>query len=155
MIQPLFGFKVQRPFQNGRHRIPNFYLYKMTVGGGGAPCVQNGLLTLAICKPAIRRVAPEGSVIIGFAGNGIRSEGYDNNSIVYAAVVSRRLIRGAYCSKADRGRCRHHFSFSDTVALRGLCRQRPRPQARSRAGSSRLSGGGSEPPVRWSEDRLP
>jgi hypothetical protein len=80
----------------------------MTVDDGGAPCVQDGLLTLAICKPTVRRVAPEGSVIIGFAGNDFRSEGYDDNSIVYAAVVSRRLTGCEYYSKreyADRPDC--------------------------------------------------
>lgn len=78
---------------------PKFYLYKMTVDDGGAPCVQNGLLTLAICKPAIRRVAPEGSVIIAFAGNVMEKDGYKDNCIVYAAVVSRRLDNGNYYSK--------------------------------------------------------
>ncbi len=53
--------------QSGQKRIPKFYLYKMTVDDGGAPCVQDGVLTLAICKPTIRRVAPEGSFSIGFA----------------------------------------------------------------------------------------
>jgi hypothetical protein len=72
-------------------RIPRFYLYKMTVDDGGAPCVQDRMLTLAICKPTIRRVAPEGSVIIAFAGDCIGSDGYNDNCIVYAAVVSRRV----------------------------------------------------------------
>jgi hypothetical protein len=48
----------------------------MTVNEGGAPCVQDGLLTLAIYKPAIRRTAPEGSVIIAFAGDCMGGEGY-------------------------------------------------------------------------------
>ena len=87
---------MRSPFPTGQSRIPTFYLYKMTVDDGGAPCVQNGALTLAICKPIIRRVAPEGSVVIGFAGNCLTSSGYDDNSIVYAAVVSRRLAHGEY-----------------------------------------------------------
>jgi len=72
----------------------------MRVDNGGAPCAQNGLLTLAICKPTIRRVAPVGSVIIGFAGDSLRSEGYFDNSIVYAAIVSERL-GGEYYSKRE------------------------------------------------------
>jgi hypothetical protein len=33
------------------------YFYKLVVDDGGAPCVQNGLLSLAICKPQIRKTA--------------------------------------------------------------------------------------------------
>lgn len=99
---------MRNTFQTGQDRIPKFYLYKMTVDNGAAPCVQNGLLTLAICKPTIRRVAPKGSVIIGFAANSLGSEGYRDNPIVYAAVVSRKLFCGDYYSKreyADRPDC--------------------------------------------------
>ena len=90
---------MQQPIQTNHDRIPKFYLYKMTVDNGGAPCVQDGGLTLAICKQTIRRVAPEGSVIIGFAGNDLRDEGYHDNSIVYAATVTRPLNPGEYCRK--------------------------------------------------------
>lgn len=80
----------------------------MTVDDGAAPYFQNRLLTLAVCKASIRRVAPEGSVIIGFAGDCLASSGYEDNSIVYAAVVSRRLTDGEYYSKrkhANRPDC--------------------------------------------------
>jgi hypothetical protein len=80
-------------------RIPKFYLYKMTVDDGGAPCIQDRMLTLAICKPTIRRVAPEGSVIIAFAGNLMEKDGYEDNCIVYAAVVSRRVDNQEYYSQ--------------------------------------------------------
>ena len=46
---------------------------------------------LAICKPTIRRVAPEGNVIIEFAGDRVGSDGYEDNPIVYALVVSIRV----------------------------------------------------------------
>lgn len=32
------------------------YIYKLTGDDGGAPCVCDGILSLAICKPAIRAV---------------------------------------------------------------------------------------------------
>ena len=99
-----FNWRLKSPnmrerLQKGRDKVPKFYLYKMTVDDGGAPCVQDGLLTLAICKPTIRRVAPEGSVIFAFAGNCMDSEGYRDNCIVYAAVVSRRVPNCEYYSK--------------------------------------------------------
>jgi hypothetical protein len=68
----------------------------MTVDNGGAPCVQNELLSLAICKPIVRRVAPEESVIIGFAGDGLDSKGYRDNCVVYAAVITKKLEHGSY-----------------------------------------------------------
>jgi hypothetical protein len=71
----------------------------MTVDNGGAPCVQDGLLTLAICKPTIRRVAPEGSVIIAFAGECMKRDGYMDNCVMYAAVVSRRVPNRDYYSE--------------------------------------------------------
>lgn len=75
---------------------PKFYLYKMTSDDGAAPCVQSGLLSLAICKPVIRRTAREGDVIIGFAGDGLEGKGYLNNCIIYVAVVSKKLEGGSY-----------------------------------------------------------
>jgi hypothetical protein len=68
------------------------YIYKMTNDDGGAPCVWNGTLSLAICKPAIRSSAPEGSIILGFAANSLDP----NNPLIYAAKVTARLERDEY-----------------------------------------------------------
>src|SRR5438093_13698108 len=43
------------------------YYYILSHDGGIAPCVDTGLLTLAICKPGIRRTAVQGDWIIGFS----------------------------------------------------------------------------------------
>jgi hypothetical protein len=64
----------------------------MTSDDGGAPCVWNGTLSLAICKPAIRSSAPEGSIILGFAANELDRR----NPLVYAAKVTWRLENGEY-----------------------------------------------------------
>ena len=93
------GLPAGNPLRRVHTFLPRFYLYKMTVDDGGAPCAQDGMLTLAICKPTIRRVAPEGSVIVAFAGDCMGSEGYEDNCIVYAAVVSRRVPNQDYYSK--------------------------------------------------------
>ncbi len=63
------------------------YVYKLTVDNNGAPCVWNGRLSLAICKPAIRRTAPMGSCIFGFAGNTM-AQRYPGNPLIYAAKVT-------------------------------------------------------------------
>ncbi len=69
-----------------------FYYYKMTVDGGGAPCVHRGLLSLAICKPLLRQTAEEGDVVIGLAANRID----DGNRIIYVARIGKALRDGAY-----------------------------------------------------------
>lgn len=43
------------------------YYYILSHDGGVAPCVDGGLLTLAICKPGIRRTGSQGDWIIGFS----------------------------------------------------------------------------------------
>jgi Nucleotide modification associated domain 2 len=63
--------------------MKKFYLYKMTVDNGGAPCVQDRILSLAICKPRIRSSAlkeAEEAILLGFAAKQLRS---DNRLILY------------------------------------------------------------------------
>ena len=68
------------------------YLYKLTVDDGGAPCVHRGLLSLAICKPMIRKTAVIGDVIFGFAAKSLSS----NNRLIYVARITDRLTDGIY-----------------------------------------------------------
>jgi hypothetical protein len=72
------------------------YIYKMIVDAGGAPCVSKGILSLAICKPAIRSTAKRGSIILGFAANSL----YRKNCVVYVARVTRKLDGRKYFSKS-------------------------------------------------------
>jgi hypothetical protein len=77
----------------------DIYFYKMTDDSGFAPCVEGGKLTLATCKPDIRRMAVPGDVIIGFSCND------DGARLIYAARVTKRLSNGDYYrSSAYRGR---------------------------------------------------
>jgi hypothetical protein len=79
------------------------YIYKLTVDDGGAPCVRDALLSLAICKPAIRSTARSGNVILGFAGNYL----YEDNTLVYMATVTQHVDGrkyfndGPYASRPD------------------------------------------------------
>jgi len=77
-----------------------FYLYKMTVDNGGAPCIKRSLLSLAICKPVIRRTAEKGDIIIGFAANSL----YRDNRLIYIAKVSKKLSAKKYYSQQEYGR---------------------------------------------------
>ena len=71
------------------------YLYKLTSDRGGAPCAieplpgERPLLTLAICKPAIRRTAQPGDRILGITSHALaQTDGYRLGAVIYAAIVA-------------------------------------------------------------------
>jgi hypothetical protein len=74
--------------------MAKFYFYKLTVDDGGAPCVENDLLTLAICKPMIRSTADDraNDVIFGFAANSLHAD----NRLIYIARITKKLTKGNY-----------------------------------------------------------
>jgi hypothetical protein len=81
-----------------------YYFYKLTVDDGGAPCVSDNLLSLAICKPMIRRSASAGDVIFGFAANSLHRD----NPLIYIARVTEKLNGPDYYGSpkyAKRGDC--------------------------------------------------
>ena len=68
------------------------FVYKLMYDSGGAPCVADGLLSLAICKPQIRRSAVRGDWVYGFGGNNDDPP----NRLVFIAKVSQRIPSGRY-----------------------------------------------------------
>ncbi len=79
------------------------YLYKIISDRGGAPCAppplrgEPHLLTLAICKPAIRRTAQSGDRIVGIASRALEAkEGYAPASVIYAGTVDQALPASRY-----------------------------------------------------------
>ena len=72
--------------------MTRIYYYKLTADNGGAPCVERGLLSLAICKPRIRTGAQKGDWIFGFAANSLDS----GNRLIYIAEVTDKEINGRY-----------------------------------------------------------
>lgn len=80
------------------------FFYKMTHDSGAAPCVAQGLLSLAICKPMIRRSAREGNLVFGFAANSLHKE----NPLIYIARITevardgRYYVEPRYAGRADR-----------------------------------------------------
>jgi Nucleotide modification associated domain 2 len=75
-----------------RSRNPHPYVYKCIADHGGAPCIDDGLLTLTICTPDIRRPAREGDLIFAFGSNNESPA----NRLVYIAEVSRKVPDGKY-----------------------------------------------------------
>jgi len=95
------------------------YFYKLTADSGGAPCVQRGLLSLAICEPMIRSSARCGDLIFGFAANSLRPS---DNRLIYAARVTRTLRNGEYYKSsryARRGDCIYRFRSGQFMWRRG------------------------------------
>lgn len=82
------------------------YFYKMIVDNGGAPCVQDGLLSLAICKPQIRSTIDIDNFIIGFGSNVL------DNKLIYIAEVTNKLLDGEYYKQQEysyRNDCLYSF----------------------------------------------
>ena len=84
--------------------MSRLYVYKVRYDDGTAPHVRDGLLSLALCKAAIRATAQVGDVLIGFAAKSMCSD----QRLVYAANITTRLQHGdyfrggAYAGRADR-----------------------------------------------------
>ncbi len=79
------------------------YLYKLTSDRGGAPCAPpplagtGPLLTLSICKPAIRRTAHPGDRLLGLTSVALAGrENYPLGAVIYAAIVTQALDLGSY-----------------------------------------------------------
>jgi hypothetical protein len=90
--------------------MPKIYYYKMSVDNGGAPCVQDRLLSLAICKPEIRRCAQVGDWILGFGANSFQAAGrlHRGNPLVYVARVTGKERGETYYTEIthrDRADC--------------------------------------------------
>jgi hypothetical protein len=73
-------------------RNERLYVYKCVVDDGGAPCIDDGLYTLTICKPYIRSTAKPRDLIFAFGSNAESPA----NRLVYISEVSRKLKDGKY-----------------------------------------------------------
>ena len=71
--------------------------YVVTHDDGSAPCIDNDLLTLCICKPEIRKTAQIDDWLIGFTSVGIaRSLSVDISSVIYIAKVTEKSTMQEY-----------------------------------------------------------
>lgn len=73
------------------------YCYTMTHDTGFAPNPYHGVLTLATCKPLIRKYAKEGYWISGWTGNAVHNKQgkIDKNGagrLIYLAKVSEKFV---------------------------------------------------------------
>lgn len=70
--------------------LSKIYVYKLVADNGGAPCVRQGLLSLALCKPQIRKSAKEKDVVFGFGGKDY------GERLIYIAEITRKPNVGEY-----------------------------------------------------------
>jgi len=81
--------------------VPRTYTYVIVSDGGGAPCYEKGLLTLALCKPAIRRTARLGDLVLAYNSKKLG----DSNRVPWAGVVKEKLSFADYWNdKRFKGR---------------------------------------------------
>jgi hypothetical protein len=88
------------------------YFYKLTEDNGGAPCVTSDLLSLAICKPMIRKTAKEGDLIFGFGANSLDPHNRldTHNRLIYVARITEKLSDGKYYNQfTQRDDCIYRF----------------------------------------------
>jgi Nucleotide modification associated domain 2 len=104
-----------KPFKVPGQAPVRTYIYKVTNDRGGAPCAPRrsiggkAFLSLALCKPVIRRTAEVGDRLLGITSYALaRSNGYPLRAVVYAAVVTRTIdartyfaLRSPYRSRPD------------------------------------------------------
>jgi len=82
------------------------YSYCLRYDGGAAPNPYHGVCTLAICKPAIRRVAKAGDWVVGLGGSH-SPVGDISGHVVYAMRITQTLSLRAYdafCCRRLKGK---------------------------------------------------
>jgi hypothetical protein len=72
-------------------RNPFIWSYIVAYDEGSAPCTDNNLLTLCICKPLIRRNANIGDWLVGFAKKKL-----GQNLITYVAEITEKVSMENY-----------------------------------------------------------
>lgn len=78
--------------------MTRIYRYILTNDHGMAPCPADGRITLATCKPVIRRMAKVGDWVLGF-----RPGSLERGLLLWAGRVERVLNHGSY-EREYRGR---------------------------------------------------
>ena len=75
--------------------MPNYYSYIMCYDDGAAPNAENKLLTLAICKPQIRRTAQVGDIVMAYNGSQLLKNTREKR-IIYIAKITGSIPMSDY-----------------------------------------------------------
>ena len=79
------------------------YSYLLVTDNGSAPCVQQNILSLAICKPRIRKAAKVGDYIIAFSSKSMKIS--QNAKIIYIAKITNKLSPRGPRARPTGGAC--------------------------------------------------
>jgi Nucleotide modification associated domain 2 len=71
----------------------DMYVYRLVFDGGCAPHDLDGVMSLALCKPVIRKKAQVGDLVVALAGVCMSddSEVHNDGSVMWMGVVSEKL----------------------------------------------------------------
>jgi len=98
------------PVYRTERQEARFFVYKMTNDSGAAPCVEGRVLSLAICKPQIRKSARVGDIIFGFAAKSL----HPDNRLIYVAKVTEVVPDGRYYKdQRFKGRKDRIYAYRD------------------------------------------
>lgn len=70
------------------------YTYVVRNDGGAAPCYERGLLTLAVCKPGVRRSAQPGDLVFAYNGRDLLQDG--PHRVRWAGMVEEKVLFADY-----------------------------------------------------------
>lgn len=87
--------------------MPRTYAYVIVNDRGGAPCYEDGLLTLAVCKPAVRRTAQPGDLVIAYNGSDLLRDG--PHRVRWAGVMKEKVGFADYWRGALQGTGGQHL----------------------------------------------
>ena len=68
------------------------YSYILVSDVGCAPCVERGCLTIALCKPVMRRLANVGDTIVGISGHKLGKK----KKIIFIATITKMVTMEDY-----------------------------------------------------------
>jgi hypothetical protein len=71
------------------------YSYILAVDNGGAPNVEDGIFTLAICKPRIRKYIRIGNYLVGIGGEALKL-GTKRKQIIFIAKITEIMAMKEY-----------------------------------------------------------
>ena len=73
--------------------------YIIAIDNGGAPNVENGVLTMAICKPIIRRCARIGDYLVGIGGEALKLGSRTTKQIIFIAKITGIMAMKEYAKQ--------------------------------------------------------
>lgn len=116
------------------------FCYKMTCDTGFAPNPFYGVLTLATCKPNIRRVAKPGDWIAGFTGKPLNpKQKVGEEKLVYLAKITGKLTFAEYWQLFPEKRPIEQSVASEPSSCSGATVSNPKKTTKPCCGSATVS----------------